>query len=196
MVSLVTKKWSHFSTESMFDLTETVLNVSSWAAGITPLFLFLVMSINHFITKAISAINFSALCEVDAQWYKLHFGVWATWNVGGSNHKSQMYMVWCHGTLLKGDACLAKAELSMVGIYQVDQTTRWTPKVTIFWVEFSSKETAWKRIHLTVVYGRHFSKTTNRARWIEQSEWSLTCSPSFFVNCTQQTLSNEIIIPT
>ena len=144
MVSLVTKKWSHFSTESMFDLTETVLNVSSWAAGITPLFLFLVMSINHFITKAISAINFSALCEVDAQWYKLHFGVWATWNVGGSNHKSQMYMVWCHGTLLKGDACLAKAELSMVGIYQVDQTTRWTPKVTIFWVEFSSKETAWK----------------------------------------------------
>ena len=41
MVSSVTKKWSHFSTESMFDLTETVLNVSSWAAGITPLFLFL-----------------------------------------------------------------------------------------------------------------------------------------------------------
>ena len=41
MVSLVTKKWSHFSTESMFDLTETVLNVSSWAAKITPLFLFL-----------------------------------------------------------------------------------------------------------------------------------------------------------
>ena len=104
----------------------------------------LVMNINHFITKAISAINFPALCEVDVQWYKLHFGVWATWNVGGSNHKSQMYMVWCHGTLLKGDACLAKAELSMVGIYQVDQTTRWTPKVTIFWVEFPSKETAWK----------------------------------------------------
>lgn len=154
------------------------------------------MNINHFITKAISAINFPALCEVDVQWYKLHFGVWATWNVGGSNHKSQVYMVWCHGTLLKDDACLAKAELSMVGIYQVDQTTRWTPKVTIFWVEFPSKETAWKTDASNGCVWATLSKTTNRARWIEQSEWSITCSSSFFVHCTQQTLTNEIIILT
>ena len=55
----------------------------------------LVMNIDHFITKAISAINFPALLsKVDVQWSKLHVDVWASWNVSGSNHKPQVYMVW------------------------------------------------------------------------------------------------------
>ena len=65
MVSLVTQKGSRYSTESMFDFTETILNVSSWApsywyfisAQSLHKLVMLVMSIKQLITKAISAIT-------------------------------------------------------------------------------------------------------------------------------------------
>ena len=70
-------KGSHYSTESMFDFSETMLNVSSWAAKITVFYfcseaqhklVMLVMSINQLITKAISVINIPTFYKVVVQW--------------------------------------------------------------------------------------------------------------------------------
>lgn len=149
------------------------------------------MSINHFITKAMAAINFPALYKIDVQWSKLHVGVWATWDVDGSNHKSGVYGL-LPRNVAQGWRLSCKSRTVYVGHllggpdYEVD--TKSNHLLSGIPLQRDSLE---KRMHLRVVYGRHFSKTTSCARWIEQSEWSLTCSSSFIVNCTQQTLTNE-----